>query len=570
MNSNVTHIHSLKAPASEDARRSGLDCVGPLHWGAHICLMYSSRDELLEILVPYFREGLLSNEYCLWITSQALSPKDAADALRAALPQLDHHLASGQIEILDYREWYTPGGGFDGARVSQAWLDKLHPALARGFDGMRLSGDTSWIDETDWESFVHYEERIDLVIKQHPVLALCSYPLDLLNARQIFDVVASHEFALTRERGDWTTFRNYPRYRNEQVLRESEAQLRATIDGASDGIVTCDRTGAIVLANLAAQCMFNCMPFEIVGANIGDFVPDLAEALRRGGDVSPHASFGGEARRKDHSTFPVEWTLSVVTADNQPLFVGFVRDLTRQRATEAQIRKLHADRVNVIGSMATALAHELNQPLTAATSYLQAAQRLMRMPEDKRPARIENALDRAAEQALRAGKIISHIREFVSHREPDKMLWSLHDLIYDACMLTNQSARQAGVDLKCDLEAPKGRVLADRIQIEQVIVNLIRNAVEAVQNAERREVTIAAFPTGDAVQVDVIDTGAGFPEEIKAELFEPFVTSKVHGLGVGLSVSRAIIEAHDGQIWTRSNPQGGSIVSFTLPLLETD
>lgn len=570
LNSNVTNILTLKAAASENARGSGLECVGPLKWGAHICLMYSSRDELLEILVPYFREGLLSNEYCIWITSQALSPKDAADALRAALPTLDHHLESGQIDIIDYRDWYIFDGRFDSARVSQGWLDKQSLALERGFDGMRLSGDTDWLDEADWDTFVHYEEQIDTIIKQQPILALCTYALDKLNAREIFDVVASHDFALTRERGAWKTFKNYPRDRNEQVIRENEARLRATIDGASDGILTCDAAGVIVLANLSSQCMFNCMPFDLIGANIGDFVPDLAAALRGGGVFRPHASFGGEARRKDGSTFPAEWTLSVVTADNQPLFVGFVRDLTQQRAAEAQIRKLHADRVNAIGCMATALAHELNQPLTAAASYLQAAQRLMRMPEDKRPAPVENAVDRAAEQALRAGKIISHIREFVSHREPDKTLWNLHDLIHDACMLTNQSARQARVELKCDLSPMEVRVLADRIQIEQVMVNLIRNALEAVQHAERREVTIAASRAGDHVEVEVIDTGAGFPEEIKAELFEPFVTSKAQGLGVGLSVSRAIIEAHDGRISARPNPLGGSVVSFTLPVVEAD
>ncbi|WP_442756737.1 MEDS domain-containing protein [Methylocystis sp. JAN1] len=566
MNSNVTDFRPLKAAALQGgARHSGLECVGPLHWGAHICLMYASQDELLEILVPYFREGLLSNEYCLWITSRTLTPERAADALRAALPDLDQYLSNGQIEILDDTEWYTRGGVFNAARVSEGWFDKLHLALERGFDGLRLSGDTAWLAQEDWDAFVQYEAVLDPAIKQQRILALCTYALEKLRKQELFDVVANHEFALIRERGAWTTFKCYARCRNEQVVRESEARLRATIDGASDGIVTCDGAGAIVLANLTAQCIFNCPPFELIGSNIGDFVPDLAKAMRGGLDLRPHAIFSGEARRKDGSAFPVEWTLSVVTADNQPLFVGFVRDLTQRRAAEAQIRKLHADRVGAIGGMATALAHELNQPLTAAASYLQAAQRLLRMPEHARPARVENAVDRAAEQALRAGKIISHIREFVTRRDPDKTIWDLHDLVQDACELTNQSARQIGVDLKCDFSAAKQRVLADRIQIEQVMANLIRNAVEAVQNAEMREVTIATSCAGDAVQIDVIDTGAGFPEEIKADLFEPFVTSKAHGLGVGLSVSRAIIEAHDGRIWARPNPDGGSIVSFTLP-----
>jgi two-component system sensor kinase FixL len=567
LNSNVTNILTLKAPSQEAPRRSGLECVGPLHWGAHFCLMYASRDELLEILIPYFREGLLSNEFCLWVTPQTLRPIDAADALRAALPTLDGHIENGQIEFVDYRDWYLSNGAFDGARAEQASVDKLTYALERGFDGMRISGDSAWLSPTDWDAFVHYEAQREHALKDQRILALCAYAREKLGAREIFDAVANHEFALTRERGAWSAFKSYARYRNEQVVRESEARLRATIDGASDGIVTCDGSGAIVLANLAAQSMFNCQPFELIGANIGDFVPQLAEALRNCSKFRPQASFDGEGRRKDGSTFPVEWTLNVATADTQPLFVGFVRDLTQQRASEARIRRLLAERVDAIGAMATALAHELNQPLTAASSYLQAAQRLVRMPEDKRPARLESALDRAAEQTLRAGRIITHIREFVARREPDKTIWNLRDLIKDACYRAGGDGTP--LEISFDLGAVGKCVLADRIQIEQVIATLIRNAVEAVQGAELRKITVATFCPREAVlQVDVIDTGVGFPEEIKAELFEPFVTSKAHGLGVGLSVSRAIIEAHDGCIWMRPNPRGGSIVSFTLPVIE--
>lgn len=566
MNSNVTNILALKAPFREAPRQSGIECVGPLHWGAHLCLIYGSRGELLEILLPYFREGLLANEFCLWITSQTLSPEEAAAALRAATPGFDHYVESGQIAFVDYRDWYLSQGVFDGPGTARASDERLQSALERGFDGMRVSSDSAWLSPADWEAFLHYEASREATLKDQRILTLCAYAREKLGAREIFDAVANHEFALTCERGAWTAFKSYARYRNEQVLRESEARLRATIDGASDGILTCDGTGTIVLANLAAQCMFNCQPFELIGANIRDYVPHLADALRDCGALRPQASFDGEGRRKDGSNFPVEWTLNVASADSQPLFVGFVRDLTQQRAAETRIRTLLDARVNSIAGMANALAHEVNQPLTAASSYLQAAQRLMRMPEDKRPARLDSALDRAAEQTLRAGRIIAHIREFVARREPDKMIWNLWDLVRGACGRTDFPGLR--LDFECEPAAVSKCVLADRIQIEQVVVALVRNAVEAVERVEAPQVTVAAFCVGEALQVDVIDTGVGFPEEIKAELFEPFVTSKAHGLGVGLSVSRAIIEAHDGQIWMRPNPGGGSVLSFTLPVME--
>jgi C4-dicarboxylate-specific signal transduction histidine kinase len=238
--------------------------------------------------------------------------------------------------------------------------------------------------------------------------------------------------------------------------------------------------------------------------------------------------------------------------------------------TEARSRQLHADRVAVIAEMATALAHELSQPLTAATSYLRAAQRLMRMPKERRPASLETALDRAAEQALRAGKLLGHIREFVSRGEFDKTLWSLHDLIQDAFTLANESARQLHIDVAFEFHAGKHLVVADKIQIEQAIVNLSRNAISAMHGAASRRLTIATSCAGDNIQVDVTDTGAGFCDEAMAAFVEPFVAFRARGLDVGLSISRSIIEAHDGRIWMRPNPGGGSIVSFTLPLAEVD
>lgn len=568
---NIDARYVTSGAASGRWRKSGIDCLGELPWGSHICQLYASRADLLEVLVPYFEAGLLSNEYCIWITSDALPKAEAIAALRAEVPWLDRCVAKGQIDILDCSEWYLAEGGFDGERVCQAWARKLEAATARGFDGMRLSGDTYWLGAADWESFVTYEARLDPVIVEGPILALCTYALEKMGAKEVFDAIANHELALVREGGAWSSFKSFARHRTERLSRENEARLGATIDGASDEIVTVDVHGSILLANAAARQMFGYEPHEIPAVQIGALVPDLWDA-GKAGEASERlrrqigASHEGEGRRKDNTTFPIEWTLRTTNANEQQLFVGCIRDLTRQREAEERIRKLHADRVDAIGGMATALAHELNQPLAATTTYLHAAQRLLRMPSGVRPASLEKTLAAATEQALRAGRILKHIREFVVRGEPDKSVCSIHQLINDACILTQESAKQVGVEISFNFRAVDDSVVADRIQIVQVIVNLMRNAVDAMRETAERKLELLTSSDGATVRVAVKDTGHGVSQTLKARLFEPFATSKANGMGVGLSVSRSIIEAHHGEMSVSEAPGGGAIASFTLPL----
>ncbi len=566
-NLEFSNLPICPAGAEAQLRRSGIPCVGDVPWGSHICQIYADSADLVEILTPYFSEGLRSNEYCLWVTSPALAADAAREALRRAEPQLDEYLASGQLEILDYTQWYTATGRFDAERVSRGWLEKLEEALRRGFDGMRLSGDTYWLGAGEWERFVEYEARLDPLIGARRVLAICTYAAHKFGIGEIFDAIANHDFALIRERGRWTTFKSLARRRSERAMRESEARLRATIDGASDGIITFDESGAIVLANVAALQMFGYDAPELIGGPLAHlFAGPLCEA---GAQLALGEVGVGEGRRKDGARFPLEWTIREVMLDRQPrLFVGFARDLTERRETEARLQKLNGDRIAAMGGMATALTHELKQPLTAAATYLKAAQRLLQMPHERRPASVENTLGSAAAQAMRASDILRRLREFVAREEPDKTVWSLHALIAEAREL--EEAEQANIRTFLELDAASDRVIADRVQIKQVIANLMRNAIEAMQGSQLRELTVSTVSDATMIEISIRDTGAGLPEKFSAKAVEPFVTTKPSGMGVGLSISGWIVAAHYGELWAQPNPGGGAIVSFTLPLVETD
>lgn len=559
-------------------RKLGIGGLCDVPWGAHLCQFYLDNAELLETLVPYFAAGLESNEFCMWITSETLASGEAEAALQIAVPHLPQLLDDGQIEILDFREWYKMTGCFDPDRVRQGWMERLDLALARGFDGLRFSGDTSWLSDDEWDHFVHYEARLDPIVGASRILAICTYALPKCNMPKTFDVVANHDFALVREDGRWGAFKSFGRRRTEQASRESETRLRATIEGATDGIVTIDQNGVVTLANPAAAKMFGYALDELLGESIVSLLPQATRGSRERSAahllrIAERGFFGRRReaswRHKDGSTVPVEWAMSDISLDHQKLFVICVHNLTERRQVEARLQQLHRDRLLAMGGMATALAHEINQPLTATAAYLKVARRIMQQQVEGRSAVVEDALDKASEQILRAGDIIRHMREFVARSEPDKTIQRLHDLIAAACELTMASAKQANVKLCLALAADDDLVLADTVQLKQVVVNLVRNAIEAMHAVQRRELSISTVTTGKGtIRTDIADTGPGLSEERRARLFEPFETTKTTGLGVGLSLSRSIIEAHYGEIWAEPNPGGGAVFRFTLPLAE--
>lgn len=246
-------------------------------------------------------------------------------------------------------------------------------------------------------------------------------------------------------------------------------------------------------------------------------------------------------------------------------------DISGLTRSEEYVRELHADRLRSMAEMATGLAHELNQPLSAIATYLKAIRRLLQLPLEERPASIDEALDRATDQIMRAGRIIRHLREFVADGEPNMTHESLHNLIREVFELTIGGVKDAKIQMVLALNANKDGVLVDKVQIKQVLVNLILNASEAMAACQSREITIAtSLVENEMIQIDVSDTGRGLSGLDQRDPFEPFLTTKERGLGVGLSISRLIVEAHYGKIWARPNSAGGAVFSFTLPLAAAD
>jgi hypothetical protein len=200
-------------------RKTGIGVVGAVPWGTHFCQFYQTKEDLVETLVPYFKEGLKNNEFCMWITSAPLQVEEARTALSAAVPDLDERATKGQIEILDYSEWYTKSGVFDSNTVLKGWVEKLDAALERSYDGLRLSGNTFWLEAADWDDFTLYEEAVNNVIGRYKMLAICTYSLDKCGASEIIDVVNNHQFALIKRRNKWEMMQSARIRKAEEKLK---------------------------------------------------------------------------------------------------------------------------------------------------------------------------------------------------------------------------------------------------------------------------------------------------------------------------------------------------------------
>lgn len=381
--------------------------------------------------------------------------------------------------------------------------------------------------------------------------------------------------------GDWY-FRNRMRGdRTSRVLAEREAHLRSIYDTAPDALVVIDERGIVQSFSAAAERVFGWSASEVLGRNVKMLMPQPYRGDHDG--YIGHYLNTGERRiigigrivvgeRKDGSTFPMELAVGEVRSERGRVFTGFVRDLTERQRTETRLQELqaelvHMSRLTAMGEMASALAHELNQPLSAVNNYMSGARRLLERSPQPEP-RIQEALDKASEQALRAGEIIRRLRDFLARGEGERQVLSLPKLVQEACALALVGAKEHGVRVRYSFDPRIDMVIADRVPIQQVIINLVRNGLDAMHDQPRRELVVAAGPADEAglALISVSDTGPGIDPSAAAKLFQPFVTTKATGMGVGLSISRTIVEAHGGRIWTEPNPGGGAIFKFTVRL----
>ena len=767
-------------------RKTGVDVVGDMPWGTHFCLFYETSADLLETLVPYCKAGLENQEFCLWVVAEPLTREEATIALKQAVPDFDLYLAAHSIEIVTARDWYLHDGTFDLNRVIGGWGEKLAHASAKGYAGVRVTGDTAWLETKDWRSFCEYEESLNQAVANQRLAVLCTYPLAACGATEILDVVRTHQFAVTKRRGGWDVIETaghkqakaeikrlneeleqrvvertsqltvlnrelrkevLERQRVEAALLRSEAYLAEAQrvshtgsfgwDVSSGKIFWSEETFRILAYDRVNQptveLVFqrthpedqamvqgvidhalrerSALDFEhrllmpdgsikyvqVVGhpaiAESGDVrfvgaITDVtdrkrAEALRDGESrilemiardaaleeilgnlvlvveaqfagllcsvllldedgqharhgaapslpktyseainglpIGPTAGSCGTAMYRREPVvvtdilldplwepyravaepygFRACWSTPILAHSGKPLGsfamyyreprspspaetralelathlagIAIERKLGREqseRLRQAQEDLAHINRVTTMGELTASLAHEIKQPITAAVTNARTCLRwLGRDDPDLSEAR--EAASRIVTDVTRAAGIISRISSLFKKGALQHELVDVNELIREMIVLLRNEAARYSILVRSELADNLPPVMADRIQLQQVFMNLMVNGIDAMKDVSTtRELKIRTQQVKDGqLLISVSDTGIGLPPQQAEQVFSTFFTTKAHGTGMGLPISRSIIETHGGRLWATSDAGRGASFHFTLP-----
>ena len=361
-----------------------------------------------------------------------------------------------------------------------------------------------------------------------------------------------------------------------------EDKLRRVIDTALDGMIVIDASGTVLLYNAACERLFGYSAQEVLGNNVRMLMTQTdrknhdtyirnylhsgtAKVIGIGRDVT--------GRRKDGSTVPMRLSVGELRDDGGvPFFIGTLHDLTERLRARARIEELQSElmqvaRASAVGEMGSALAHELTQPLSAVVGFVEASAALIRRGDGETP-EVHEYMDQAVAQALRAGAVVRMMREFTGRGDTERSVEDINAVVEEICELATLGTASDGIDLELNLAPDLPPVLIDHVQIQQVVLNLVRNGIDALGDCGTGTITVATAPGSDMVEVVVADDGPGLPEEVRERVFEPFVSTKPDGIGIGLSICRTIVEAHGGRIALETGARRGTRFRFSVPVFE--
>lgn len=458
-------------PMNKPLRKTGLEVLGERPWGTHFCVFYETNDDLVEMLIPYFKTGIENREFCFWVLAEHLTEDDARSALSRAIPRSDRHLIEKNIEFLGSEECYLKGGAFNLDRVTAEWAERLDRALAAGYEGIRVSGYAGWLQTREWPDFWKYEGSLNKSIVDQPMIVLCTYPLTGSSGSDILDVAHTHQCAISRRGGNWEVIET-------AALKEAKEEIERLNEELEQRVI--ERT----------------------------------------------------------------------------------RELSVARAELARV-----ERLTTMGRLAASITHEISQPISAMVTNANSGLRWLTKPiPDIDEAR--EAVRAVVEDGHRAAEVFRSIRSLVQRAEPRMGTLDINDVIEEVLVLARGELQNQDVLVRADLKATLPRLRGDRVQLQQVLLNLVMNAIQAMSGITDRPRILmirSQLYECDDVLVEVEDSGIGLDPNSIDQIFESMFTTKSDGMGMGLWISKSIIAAHGGRLWALPGDCFGAIFRMVLP-----
>ncbi|MBI2940829.1 MAG: MEDS domain-containing protein [Chloroflexi bacterium] len=576
----------------EELTTSGIDIIGSVPWGSHFCQFYQAAEDLLDILLPYFRAGLENDEFCMWVTAQPVSETDAERAMREVVPDLDRYLDSGQLEIIPHSEWYLKGGAFNSERVLAGWVDKLNGALVRGYNGLRLTGNTFWLEKRDWRGFSDYERAVDNVIGRYRMLALCTYQADRCGVSEVADVISNHQFALIKRHGQWEIIESAERRRAEEergrLLREIDAQRRlfqTVVDHVPAGIAVLSGPDFVFeLANPSYQAIAPGRTTQ--GRTVAEVWPEIADqvlpVLRRVVEtgepyratdapfrIQPAVGAPPEERYFTFSYIP----LHISDRDTSVLLVlamettqqVLARNKVERLVAELERRAAELDAANKeLEAFSFSVSHDLRAPLRGIDGF---SAMLLENYADRLDERGKGCLQFLRQGSRQMAQLIDDLLSLSRATRAE-----LHRQQVDLSALANAIAvelRQTQPERLAEFLVAPGLVADGDVRLLRVVLeNLLGNAWKFTGRHATARIEFGTVEQQGERVYFVRDDGAGFEMAYAGKLFGAF--RRLHGEkefpgnGIGLATVQRIIRRHGGRVWAEGKVEQGATFYFTL------
>lgn len=542
----------------EELRKTGINFLGDLPWGTHLCQFYQSEEDLIKILVPYFKAGLENNEFCMWVCSEPLKVEGAKAALKNAVENLDDYIENGQIEILDYTDCYIKSGKLDTDRALQGWVEKESQALRTGFEGFRFTGNTFWLEKKDWRSFTEYERVVNDVIGKYRMLSICTYCLDKCGPNEAIDVINTHQFALIRRESKWELMESAQRSRAEERMKT----LPTIVDQAEVSVATVGMDGIIAIWNKSCEEMLGYSAEEIIDKiSLSKICPGACEQIRVTLKEGYCLDRELESLSKDGKVIPCRTSTFLLKdeAGNTLGVGGIAIDITQKKKTEKKSQayqkrlRFLASRLTILEErerrhIVTELHNSINQLLAASKIKLEELRKVKGSLDSRR---------RLKEASSLLDKTIHYTRSLSLEVVPP-MLYEL-GLKEALEWLAEKMYKQHGIQICLEVDSEV------KVENEELRVFLFRAVWEFLMNVARHAKTdrakVSLYREGASLRISVEDRGVGFDLDV-------LEAASDKNRRFGLFSIRERFGYFEGEFSIQSEPGGGTRALLRVPLKE--